>query len=97
MSPAVSVKCRVLIKAAAVSLGLLLAPSCGYFDPLNPLVRGDGEPVLPPVSWERVMGGNGTDAGSSIQPTADGGYIITGHTTSFGVGDSDLYLVYYKP
>jgi hypothetical protein len=30
------------------------------------------------VEWEKVFGGNGPDAGTSIQQTVDGGYIMTG-------------------
>ena len=43
--------------------------------------------------WTRTYGGPRADAGSSIQQTADGGYIIAGRTTSFGAGDSDVYVI----
>ena len=42
--------------------------------------------------WEVSFGGSSGDYGYSVQQTSDGGYIMTGHTESFGNGD-DVYLV----
>ena len=48
-------------------------------------------------AWNRTYGGGSSDVGYDIQPTADGGYIIAGHTLSYGAGLHDAYLIRLAP
>ena len=54
------------------------------------LIRTDS---LGDILWTKTYGGTGDDIGYSVQQTLDGGYIITGETSSFGLDSSDVYLI----
>lgn len=42
--------------------------------------------------WTRTYGGTDNDNASSFDDTAEGDFIVTGETASFGAGDHDIYL-----
>ena len=44
-------------------------------------------------SWNRTFGGAEDDLANSVATTADGGYILTGRTYSFGAGLGDAWLL----
>jgi len=43
--------------------------------------------------WDRVFGGSDEDVGYSVRQTRDGGYIVTGTTRSYGIGEERLWLL----
>lgn len=43
--------------------------------------------------WNRTFGGSDEDVGYSVKQTRDGGYIVTGSTRSYGIGEERLWLL----
>jgi hypothetical protein len=58
------------------------------------LLKIDGSGRL---QWQKSFGGLGDDYGACVKQTSDGGFIITGKTSSSGAGDFDLYLIKTDP
>lgn len=54
------------------------------------LIKTDNNGV---AEWINGYGGNDDDEGYSVKQTTDGGYIVAGHTKSFGAGLKDVYLI----
>jgi hypothetical protein len=59
-----------------------------YYDILLIKTDANGD-----VQWAKTYGGTGNDLVYSVQQTSDGGYIVAGGTTSFGVGGGDIFLI----
>ncbi len=45
------------------------------------------------VLWQKTYGGIDFDVFNSSQQTSDGGYIVAGHTVSFGAGNEDVWVL----
>ncbi|MBI4863000.1 MAG: hypothetical protein HY815_22465 [Candidatus Riflebacteria bacterium] len=46
-----------------------------------------------PGAWAKTYGGGNDDRAYDTRATADGGYIVTGWTKSFGAGDADVWVL----
>jgi len=51
------------------------------------------ESIVRTDAWQRTFGGRWADEAMSVQETNDGGYIVGGYTWSFGMGNSDVYIL----
>jgi len=49
------------------------------------------------MEWDNTFGGIYDEYAFSVRQTTDGGYIVTGDTTSYGAGATDVYLVKVSP
>jgi len=72
----------------------------GYILVGNTATRGEGSDLwlirtdqFGNPTWSRILGGSGEDIGYFVEETNDGGFIITGSTKSFGMGEERLWLI----
>ena len=72
-------------RSVALTMTILLAVSPSF------LSNGAGLPTQS-TSWARILGGPGFDQASTAIQTSDGGYVVAGYTTSFGVG-ADAWIL----
>jgi prepilin-type N-terminal cleavage/methylation domain-containing protein len=71
--------------------GYTTSYGAGNMDILTIKYNSGGE-----IEWSKTWGGANHDVGYSITETSDGSYIITGKTTSFGVGLDDMVIIKYN-
>lgn len=71
----------------AVAVGYTYSFGSGNSDVFAVKVDQNGSTI-----WTRTYGGDGMDYGCGVCE-ADGGYVITGYTMSFGSGKEDVYLL----
>ncbi|UCF80664.1 MAG: thrombospondin type 3 repeat-containing protein [Acidobacteriota bacterium] len=45
------------------------------------------------VQWQKAYGGPGEEHARTVEQTSDGGFVVAGHTTSFGVGECDWWVL----
>ncbi len=80
------------IKPTADGNYILAGYTTGFLDEIEDLLliklTPDGDTV-----WTRTYGGEAEDMGYFVDQTADGGYIVTGTTRSFGAGEYDIWLL----
>ena len=43
--------------------------------------------------WDKIYGGLDYDVGNDVKQTNDGGFILIGHTSSYGAGKRDVWLI----
>jgi hypothetical protein len=80
------------LKLLSKTVGDNFDNSSGLWYQKNVIVdNAEGEAKL--VNVNRTFGGIGSDIGTSIQPTSDGGFIILGFTESYGAGKKDMWLI----
>jgi len=71
--------------------GITMSFGAGYYDAYLIKIDPNGN-----SEWQKTFGGSNSDHANSVRQTSDGGYIITGQTSSFG-NDADVYLVKTDP
>ncbi len=49
------------------------------------------------IKWQKAYGGAGNDSASSLLLTEDGGFLVTGHTSSFGLEGGEPWAIRLEP
>jgi uncharacterized delta-60 repeat protein len=66
-----------------------------YYVTSDNTVAQEGQCIVPAASIAFAWGGAGYEQGNDIIQTSDGGYAVTGYTTSYGAGSYDLFIAKY--
>ena len=69
-------------KSSSGGTGDVVGPNHGNEDYWTVKLDGGGG-----IQWQKLLGGSGNEEGSSIEQTSDGGYVLTGYSTSSASGD----------
>jgi hypothetical protein len=75
------------IDGGYIITGITNFNSNGYYDIYLIKTNSSGA-----EQWSRNFGGSGWEYGYSVKQTSDGGFIIAGHTTSYGLG-GDAWII----
>lgn len=70
--------------------GLTMSFGAGSYD--SALIKFDSSGNF---VWNKTWGGTGIENGHNLAATSDGGYILSGDTTSFGAGNQDMFITKY--
>jgi len=81
-----SVECT--LDGGFLIVGSTSSYGAGYSDVYLIKTNSDGDTL-----WTSTYGGSGDDRGYSVCLAADGTYIITGVTESYGAGNLDIYMI----
>jgi len=68
--------------------GLTRSFGAGFNDSWLVKINADGDSL-----WSRTFGGSDSEESKSVVQTSDGGYVLGGHTRSYGAGQADFWLV----
>lgn len=79
---------RVTADGGYIIGGIVTRPSYADLDIWLLRTKPDGS-----IVWQMTYGGPGWEQLGSLEPTADGGYVVAGSTLSFGGGDWDAWLL----
>jgi hypothetical protein len=79
---------QVTSDSGYIVLGATNSYGAGSEDVYLLKINTDGDTL-----WTKTFGGPGIDYGHCVRQTEDQGYIIAGHTNSYGSGLNDIYLI----